>query len=256
MHESKERNKVIRLWKITMSDLIRGGQVSLHKYRMLMQVGKVLFRMSIAIICLSVIISYYRNISANEWKVGFAFVKKEVIGVFNPNYQITYPYKDGPYKYGSNKYGVIKKVSIQHFNADSYVKATLDKFELVLYKSFVVAGVLHILLIGGVLFYFWFKGRVLKANLNIRGIFLINEKLLKKQIKKHNKIFKNYNPFEIADCAYPITGRKESWSAGEQSHTMILGSTGAGKTKIIQHLVFQLHKRQQKAIIVDVKGLY
>ncbi len=251
MHESKERNKVIRLWKITMSDLIRGGQVSLHKYRMLMQVGKVLFRMSIAIICLSIISSYYHNISANEWKVGFAFVKKQVIGAFNPNYQITYPYK-----YGSNKYGAIKKVSIQHFNADSYVRATLDKFELVLYKSFIVAGVLHILLIGGVLFYFWFKGRVLKANLNIRGIFLINESLLKKMIKKHNKIFKNYKPFEIADCAYPITGRKESWSAGEQSHTMILGSTGAGKTKIIQHLVFQLHKRQQKAIIVDVKGDY
>ena len=51
-------------------------------------------------------------------------------------------------------------------------------------------------------------------------------------------------------------GRKESWSAGEQAHAMLIGSTGAGKTKIIQNLVYQLHQRNQKAIIVDVKGDY
>ena len=229
-----------------MSDLIRGGQVSLHKYRMFCQVSKVLAKMSVVIIISSIIYCYYNNISNNEWEIGFAWIKKEIIEDFNPNYQLSYPSKNG----------VIKKVKLQYFQGDPYVKNSLAKFQIVLYKSLIVAAIMQALLVGSVLFYFWYKGRELKQNLNIRGVFLISAKDLKKAIGKHNGIFKKYQPFKLADFSFPITGREESWSAGEQSHTLILGSTGAGKTKIIQHLVYQLHKRNQKAIIVDVKGDY
>jgi len=100
-------------------------------------------------------------------------------------------------------------------------------------------------------------GAELQRTKQLRGIFLSSSRRLKSAINKHNKpLKKEYIPFKIADFQYPITGGAGGWSAGEQSHTLLVASTGAGKTEIIKKLVLQLHQRKQKAIIVDVKGDY
>lgn len=228
-----------------MSDLIRGGQVTFHKFRMLMQVNKVLWRLAVILVITSIGYSYYKNISPKEWEVGFAWIKKDFIkNVKDENYKITY----------KNKYNHLRTVKIKDFEKDPYVLGTIDKFETVLYKGIVTASIMLGIIIGGLLLFFLIKGKRIKLSNKIRGIFLNND--LKKQITKHNKKISSYKPFTFADFAYPITGRKNSWSSGEQSHTLVLGATGAGKTKIIQDLVYQLHKRSQKAIIIDTKGDY
>ena len=229
-----------------MSDLIRGGQVTFHKYRMLMQVGKVLSRLALCLIIVSISYSYYKNISYNEWRVGIAWVKSDIVQNFKKDYKVTYP----------GKWGEIKTLSHESFNRDQYVNKTIEKFKITLYKALTVVAIMLTTVIGGLLLFFWLKGRKIKKSINIRGVFLITATALKRKISNHNKLFKNYKPFKLANFSYPITGRVESWSSGEQSHTMILGSTGAGKTKIIQDLVYQLHRRNQKAIIIDVKGDY
>ena len=232
-----------------MSDLIRGGQITLHKYRMLMQVGRVFLRLSIGIMLFSFVFCYYHNISKAEWNLAFMYLKQEVSKSFsldntkNKNKTL-------------NKSKSLDKNESLKFITDKRFEKTYAKFKITMDKAMLLASIMHLFLLGGVILYFWVKGKALKRNLNIRGIFLSSDKALKKAISKHNREFENYIPFKIADFAYPITGRKESWSAGEQSHTLILGSTGAGKTKIIQQIVYQLHKRNQKAIIVDVKGDY
>jgi type IV conjugative transfer system coupling protein TraD len=228
-----------------MSDLIRGGQVTFHKFRMLMQVTKVLSRVSVILIFVSIIYSYYKDISSDEWNVGFTWIKKEVLKNFkDENYKITY----------KNIYDNYKTIRVKEFDADPYVYQTINKFEIVFYKGLAIAAIMLSIIVGSMLVFFWIKGRNIKLSKNIRGIFLSSEKDLKKEIKKHNKCFKGYKPFKLADFEYPINGRKESFSSGEQSHTMLLGATGAGKTSIIKNLIDQLHKRNQKAIIVDVKG--
>ncbi len=229
-----------------MSDLIRGGQVTFHKYRMLMQVSRVLCRVSLFLVIVSIGYSYYKNISYDEWRVGFAWVKTGVIQNFNEDYKITYP----------GKYGETKTLKVKYFASDPYVAKIINKFGTTLYKALIVVAIMLAVVLGGLLLFFWLRGREIKRSLNIRGIFLIPISILRKKIRSHNKPFKDYEPFKLADLSYPLTGRVDSWSAGEQSHTMILGSTGAGKTKIIQQLVYQLHSRNQKAIIVDVKGDY
>ncbi len=229
-----------------MSDLIRGGQVTFHKYRMLMQVSRVLCRVSLFLVIVSIGYSYYKNISYDEWRVGFAWIKSEIIQNFNEDYKITYP----------GKYGETKSLKVKYFASDPYATKIINKFRTTLYKALIVVAIMLAVVLGGLLLFFWLRGREIKRSLNIRGIFLIPISILRKKIKNHNKPFKDYEPFKLADLSYPITGRVDSWSAGEQSHTMIQGSTGAGKTKIIQQLVYQLHSRNQKAIIVDVKGDY
>lgn len=228
-----------------MDDLIRGGQVSFHKIRMLCQVSKLLARVSIYLIIISIGYSYWQNISLKEWEIGWVYLKAD-FNINDQNSKVTY----------LNEYGRSRTVKTEVFFHDPYVSETIKKFEIALYKGLSIAAIMLGIIIGSLIIFFWLKGRGIKRNINLRGIFILPAKKLKDELLKHNKLTEEYHPFTLADFAYPITGRKDSWSAGEQSHTMLIGSTGAGKTKIIQNLVYQLHKRNQKAIIVDVKGDY
>lgn len=226
-----------------MDDLIRGGQVSFHKIRMFCQVSKLFAHITVFLLIISIGYSYYKNITPNEWQIGWNWLKVQIV---DDNYKISYP----------NKYGQIRTTPAKNFTSDPFVRKTIQKFETALYKGLAITGVMLSVILGGLIVYFWLKGMGIKKNKHLRGIFILESKELKKELRNHNKIFKDYQPCTLADFSYPITGRKESWSAGEQAHTMLIGSTGAGKTKIIQNLVYQLHKRNQKAIIVDVKGDY
>jgi len=218
MQGNKESFKDIESRKI-MSDVIRGGQVTLHKYRMLYQVLRALFTLSILIFISVFCLNFYKNTSRTDWKFFFINIKKELAD-----------------KAATPKY--------------------IHKFSDIFYYSIDQILILHLLLVGGVIIYFGVRGRLLKENKNLRGIFLLKAKKLKQELRKNNKITKKYSPFTIADFPFPIAGRKHSFTAGEQTHTLLLGSTGAGKTKIIQDLVEQLRIRRQKTIIVDVKGDY
>jgi type IV conjugative transfer system coupling protein TraD len=227
-----------------MDDLIRGGQVSFHKIRMFCQVSKLFSYISVFLLIISVGYSYYREINLNEWKIGWNWLKVQVIE--DNDYKVTYRTKNNQ----------TRIVSAKAFISDSFVLKTIQKFETSLYKGLTIAAIMLSIILGSLVLYFWLKGMGIKKNKHLRGIFILECKQLKNELKKHNKIFHDYQPFSLADFPYPITGRKESWSAGEQAHAMLIGSTGAGKTKIIQNLVYQLHQRNQKAIIVDVKGDY
>lgn len=228
-----------------MSDLIRGGQVTFHKFRMLMQVTKVLWRIAVVLVIISIIYGYYRNITAYEWNIGFNWVKAQFLKeIKDKNYKISY----------RNEHKIIQNARIKEFETDKRIAKTIRKFETTFYKAIATASIMLAIIIGGLVVFFVFKGRYIKLNQKIRGIFLNNN--LWKQIKKHNHKISDYKPFTLAGFEYPIIGRKESFSAGEQAHTLILGATGAGKTRIIQDLVYQLHRKDQKAIIIDVKGDY
>lgn len=230
-----------------MSNFLRGGQVSLHKLRMHGQLGKFMLRAVLATFLLAIAYTYYHDLKPYEWQIGGTIIKAELIGSFNPDYVIEYP----------NKYGQPLRAKIKDFQKQQHVKSVVQKFEKTLHKGLLLAaigiGIETILL----LTVFFFIGRRINSTKQLRGAFLISKRQLRRAIQKHNRAFKRYyTPFKIADFAYPITGKPKSWSAGEQSHTLLVASTGAGKTQIIKKLVYELSQRKQKAIIVDVKGDY
>lgn len=218
-----------------MSDFIRGGQVTFHNFRMLMQVVKMLAKVSIILLFITIIYSFYKNSSLSDWIVISKYIKKSF----------------------SNSLTIALENSFE---------LVIKKFEQILFKGFISAIIIEAVVIGSCVIFFWFRGRKIKQLKKLRGIFALTDKDLRKQIIKHNNKFKrfslfgfshffnNYKPFSIAGFKYPISGKSNSWNASEQSHTLILGSTGSGKTTIIKDLIYQLYKRNQKAIIVDIKG--
>ncbi len=218
-----------------MSDFIRGGQVTFHNLRMLMQVVKVLARIGILLLLTAIIYSFYENSNINDWVVITKYIKHNFLNSLT-------------------------------LTLENSFELVIDKFEQILFKGLVLAMLMEAIVIGSCVIFFWFRGRKIKQLKKLRGIFALTDKDLRKQIKKHNNEFKrfslfgfyhffnNYKPFSIAGFHYPISGKSNSWNASEQSHTLILGSTGSGKTTVIKDLIYQLYKRNQKAIIVDIKG--
>ncbi|MEQ9115662.1 MAG: DUF853 family protein [Rickettsiales bacterium] len=229
-----------------MSDFLTGGQVTAHRFRMFGQVVRIIFRATLIAIVFNFIFTFKANISLQEWRLLPAMIKMYVFQDFNPNQTVEY----------RNRWNrpVIEKVN--YFKNNRLVKLTEKNFESVFFLSvqrslYVVAGAVFIPFI-----FFCFKGRNLKKKKKMRGSFLLSEKELKKQAKKHNKKFKGIKPYTLSGVQYVATGRGRAYTPGEQAHTLVLGATGSGKTKIIQDLVKQIHSRGGKAIIVDIKGDY
>jgi len=57
-----------------------------------------------------------------------------------------------------------------------------------------------------------------------------------------------YEPYRIAGVAYP-------WRA-EQSHTMLVGTTGTGKSTAMKDLLRQIRQRRGRAVVFDLTGTF
>lgn len=57
-----------------------------------------------------------------------------------------------------------------------------------------------------------------------------------------------HHPYTLADIRYP-------WRT-EQSHTMLIGTTGTGKTTQMRDMIAQMRARQDRAVVFDLTGAY
>lgn len=120
------------------------------------------------------------------------------------------------------------------------------------------------------------RGRAILEERHERGAMLVDRNVLVTEIQKHNaaEIVRDcaarpkpisaktalalsgaqrierglHLPYLLAGIAYP-------WRL-EQSHTMLIGTTGAGKTTQLRSLVRQLRARGHRAVIFDLTGAF
>ncbi|OYY89863.1 MAG: conjugal transfer protein TraD [Sphingomonas sp. 28-66-16] len=109
-----------------------------------------------------------------------------------------------------------------------------------------------------------------------RGAMLVERPVLVREIKAHNQDqfsqecrsgTPQRNPAMVAQLSLPdrvelgihtpysIAGIPYPWRL-EQSHTMMIGTTGTGKTTQLRSLVSQLRKRRHRAVIFDLTGAF
>lgn len=120
------------------------------------------------------------------------------------------------------------------------------------------------------------RGRSILQERHERGAMLVDRALLRAEILEHNQA--RYEEDVHAHCpghspaavlAMPFRARKEAGIhhpyllAGipfphrtEQSHVMLIGTTGSGKTTELRSLVAQMRARQDTAVIFDLTGAY
>lgn len=120
------------------------------------------------------------------------------------------------------------------------------------------------------------RGRSILQERHERGAMLVDYEVLRAEIIEHNrvkfeedvrKLYSDRTPGEV--LALPFRTRKDGGIhhpyelAGipfphrlEQSHAMLIGTTGAGKTTQLRSLLFQMRQRQDTAVVFDLTGAY
>jgi type IV conjugative transfer system coupling protein TraD len=120
------------------------------------------------------------------------------------------------------------------------------------------------------------RGKSIVQERHERGAMLVDRDVLYEEIVQHNRIeFEKdvanllpgktpaavlkmpfvarkaagiHHPYDLAGIPYP--------HRLEQSHTMLIGTTGAGKTTVLRHHIAQMRKRQDTAVVFDLTGAY
>ncbi|TCM32388.1 type IV secretion system DNA-binding domain-containing protein [Novosphingobium sp. ST904] len=120
------------------------------------------------------------------------------------------------------------------------------------------------------------RGKSIMEERHERGAMLVDREVLLDAINQHNRekfiaeardLFPDNTPREVLDM--PFEARKAAGIhhpydiAGipyphrlEQSHTMLLGTTGTGKTTVLRRHIAQMRQRQDNAVVFDLTGAY
>ena len=111
------------------------------------------------------------------------------------------------------------------------------------------------LAIGVFLAWFWVRGAALGRHHRIRGAELVPARVLRGRIRPWPaRVFdllplrSRVAPYRIAGVPYP--------ARTETQHTIVSGTTGAGKTVLIADLVEQIRARGERCVLYDKMGSY
>ncbi len=227
-----------------MSNFTRGGQLSIHNVRMSLQVAKIMFRIILAIMVCAIGYTYYKDMRPNDWSNITTLIARDLYG--DDSY---ISIVRGEYLRRTDK------ITVRAAKRDLGLNQLDKKLKTTLYKGLSNGAIISGALVALLILYFYRKGRKFKIPKQLRGVFLIPSSTLKRQINKHNKRF-SYKPKKIVGMPYPITGSPESFTSGEQSHTLLVGSNGSAKSSSIFTLTESIWAQGDKIIFVDIKGYY
>ena len=220
------------------SNIIRGGQLSLHALRMFKQVFNILFYWSLSVSVLAFSWKAYKNVTLFELSTaGDRILASFLVSVGFNDTKLNLRLSDGHHI----------PVKAQVIANDDYLERVNGRFEKKLedsgyfaLKAFIVFFILL------TIFFIWkgFKSSGIRFK---RGARFESFKMIQKKIKARNKK-KRYKAYSLAGLPYP--------AYGEMQHTLVIGANGVGKTVLISELVEEIKKRGDRAIIYDKKCDY
>ena len=222
------------------SAALRGGQVFFHNARMMMQIISRVLLLCVAITsAIALGYTYWQSDRTDSYMLTVREMARMDVMTGHGDREVLIKVRGQP--------DVVMTASEVLSNAVINRRA----------EYFIETALNHVLIGVGVgLFVFvlmlaWFikKGRVLGSDRFVRGAQLIKDKELKTIIDKHNNAArkryktKRYKPYELAGVPY-------AWRS-ETTHTMFLGTTGAGKSQLYLRLLKQIRDRGDRAIVYD-----
>ncbi len=112
----------------------------IYRYWIFTQISKIVIKMSIVIILASVIYSYYHHSLAKEWRVIFTFLEAKIVRLFTSKNDVIYALNN------------------------LLMERVLLKFQHIYYESLKLAGILHLLIFGSMLFCLWLSRKIINEN--------------------------------------------------------------------------------------------
>lgn len=237
-----------------MQHLVRGGQTTIHAFRMLKQVLKHLLKIGIFIIFAVSAINLFYNFSTYELKIYCIYVYSKFLNIINlgdTQFNITNSYGD------QNLYSALDIAN--NTGLEVIFETINNSFLSHLEKSINYAGIIILC----ITIFFFIRGAIISESKVLRGNQIVSRKKLVKIIRRYNLLetFKSANFFtqltkrkrykkkiSLVDIPYPLHA--------EKTHTLITGAVGTGKTVLMSNLINQVRLANDKAIIYDYMGVY
>lgn len=216
----------------------QGGQTQLHKFRMLSQVFGTTFKVSLFLSVIFLCFMLFWNHSWEHYAFLGAYYKAVFrdhmsflpVGFFDSSWVC---HKEGHW-YEVNDYILAKHPTYKR--AALVAEASLLRTTVYTFAFFTAS------FIGLCGFWLW-RGKKKEESQLLKGVSIQDSKAVKKLITKNGVA-----DITLADVPMPAETDKE--------HTMICGTTGAGKTNAINTFVNQLKDQDIKTVIVDTTGNY
>lgn len=217
----------------------QGGQTYLHKLRMFSQVIGATFKVSLGIMGLAFIILVYFDHSGHDFWLVAVYAKAyfmsncpDLIANLSPT-SILYANDGSPKSFTHTE--------IMH---SSYVAGHV-KYLLFSCLKKLLQGLLLGIVGSGLLSWFWTqKGKDKQQSKVLDGSSLVEPSKLIKLLQDANLS----SNIKIASVPYVLNSETE--------HTLIVGTTGCGKTNAMNELLGQIRLNRGKAIIVDTTGAF
>ena len=219
------------------SNIIRGGQLSLHALRMFKQVFNTLCIWSLSLSLLAFSWKVYKDVTLEELRAfSDQSLAKFLVDLGFKNKVLNITLRDGDVK-----------LSAETVATEFYFISFVNRLE----KKVISASIFALQFFIG-LFVFFSLFFIIKGFRNsgirfMRGARFEAFKDLKKKIKKHNRK-EGYRGYSLCKLPYP--------AFGEMQHTLVIGANGVGKTILISDLVEEIRNRGDRAIIFDKKCDY
>ena len=223
----------------------RGSQIFMHSLRMCIQGTKASCMVSAILIGSFVLLRCVQKLQLVDIYYflveSFACLKLDIGSIFYPGQEIS--------------------ISFYRFSKKAWVKGSALKFKTIFWKydngqrllsfaKWVVMDALaeiSLVFVIGLLFsygFFIYQGRRSIVKSKVRGADMVSPKELTSMLKTAKQAS------SITLAGMPIV------KGSQRQHMLITGTTGTGKTNMLNELLPQIRKRGEKAIIVDVTGFF
>ncbi len=225
-----------------MNNIIRGGQISLHSIRMSLQLLMTLLKWVVLITLISAIFYIFGKFDLYDLKALMIYYLAKVgagVGLEKHVFEIM------------NRAGSLARMEAREIVGSIPMILLKNRFFQTVFDGLLYGFLSSILVISGIIIIFKIKGKKIGKEKFLRGGSIVSAAKLKRIIQFEN-LLESKNPFKvqyhIANIPYP--------KDAEFLHTIVIGSTGTGKTNAILELIDQIRKNGERAIIYDKMGTY
>jgi type IV conjugative transfer system coupling protein TraD len=231
-----------------MKNLVRGGQTSIHSLRMTSQLFSTITKIALAVVIMGDLYYVAALYDFQSFKEVLIFLIAEAfvfIGAGNFNMHFT------------GRHGNIHNIKALEIVNNPQLISLKNNIVSSFFNGLLVATLLAVVAVVVMLSAFNLRGKKLAAEKFVRGGKIVSRRKLAKIINKFNfkEALKSRNPSNILNIPYCLAKIPFPRNA-EFLHTVILGSTGTGKTNAILELLDQIRRNGDRAIIYDKMGTY
>jgi len=216
------------------SDFTRGGQTTLHFFRMIGQVIGKFFKYFILICILSSSGIYYALTDEYERYVGmqWSIAWLHINALAAPETEMRFETAKG--KPINTRADIVVR--------DKFVKTYVDSNRMAIAKAVLISlGVGFFALYLSLRFVFR-QGSSLRKEKHMRGVDIVDSKMLRRMLRKNRAIS------HITLAGTPIV------KGSETSNILVTGSPGTGKSVMIRELIKQIREKGDRAIIYSSSG--